>query len=150
MVDCAQNLHTGAEMLLQLRVFILADAFRPHSPSPASNDVRSMFNEGQESLDEQALRERKASLLQLFQVIGLNPRRPNAFLRDSCTSVDSLELTDGDRPSPNDKGKKKTKREAFGEGDDHEEVEDEAEVLSEGQLDMIYQKLVGCGRDYLF
>ncbi|KAF8576054.1 hypothetical protein K439DRAFT_1655324 [Ramaria rubella] len=136
MVDCPETLHTGAEMLLQLRVYILAKAFRPHRLSSASDDVRSMFNEGQETLDEQGLRERKTSLLQLFKAIGLTPRRRDAILRDSNSNVDNLEkMVHNEQPAQANKGKKVPLEES-----QDPEDEDDAEVLSEGQLDMIYKK----------
>jgi DNA repair protein RAD5 len=141
MVDCADNLHTGAEMLLQLHVYILAEAFKKHRISGSSDDPRSMFNEGQETLDEQNLRERKASLLQLFKAIDLNPRRPNVFLRDSHSSIDlSDKAGRADQAANSDKKKKKAGLGAVEEGEDPEE-DDDAEVLSDGQLDMIYKKL---------
>lgn len=140
MVDCADNLHTGAEMLLQLRVYILAEAFKQHRLSGSSDDPRSMFNEGQETLDEQNLRERKASLLQLFKAIDLGPRLPNAFLRDSNSNVDELDRAVQTDQAPNiDKKKRKAGLGVVDEGEVLEE-DDDAELLSDGQLDMIYKK----------
>ncbi|KAF8512694.1 SNF2 family N-terminal domain-containing protein [Gautieria morchelliformis] len=137
MVDCAETLQTGAEMLLQLRVYVLAEAFQKHQISSSSDDPRSMFNEGQETLDEQSLRERKASLQQLFKAIDLTPRRPNAFLRDSSSNVNVLETVPVGRI---DKRKEKVGLNAMEEAEDPEEDGDDAELLSEGQLDMIYKK----------
>ncbi|KIJ52509.1 hypothetical protein M422DRAFT_202622 [Sphaerobolus stellatus SS14] len=137
MVDCAENLRTGAEMLIQLRIYLLAEAFRPHRISPSSSDeARSIFNEGQETLDEQVLRERKASLLQLFKVLDIKPVKQNAFLRDTASTTDVLEnIKDTAETKPVDKGKRKA-----GPDEDAEGAEDDEEVLTEGQLDIIYKK----------
>lgn len=140
MVDCAECLQTGAEMLLQLRVYFLADAFKQYRLSDSSDDPRSMFNEGQETLDEQSLRERKASLQQLFKAIDLTPRRPNAFLCDSNSNTDMLEtLIKSDQAAHVGKGKGMVGLDAVEEEEDPEQGDD-AELLSEGQLDMIYKK----------
>lgn len=128
-VDCPEILHTGAEMLLQLRVYILAEAFRHNHASTSSEESRSMFNEGQETADEQMLRERKASLLQLFKKIDLGPVRQSSLLRDSAPrgAKMSKEISI--------EGKHKVDLE-----DPCNEDEDDEEVLTEGQLDMIYKK----------
>lgn len=134
-VDCADNLQTGAEMLLQLRVYFLPEAFKQHRLSSSSDDPRSMFNEGQETLDEQNLRERKASLQHLFNAIDLTPKRTNAFLRDSNSNTNILEsVTKSDQAAHMDK-----KRMA-GLSEVEEGEESDAELLSEGQLDMIYTR----------
>jgi DNA repair protein RAD5 len=139
-VDCADTLLTGAEMLLQLRVYVLAKAFQKHQISSSSDDPRSMFNEGQETLDEQSLRERKASLQQLFKAIDLTPRRPNTFLRDPSSNVNVLEtVVQSDPVGRPDKRKEKVGLDAM-DGTEDPEEEDDAELLSEGQLDMIYKK----------
>jgi len=97
-----------------------------------------MFNEGQETLDEQVLRERKASLLKLFQVLDIKPIRKNAFLRESGSTTDVPEkmMTQSNKDEnplkPVDKGRGEVRSEG---GDEEEE-----EVLTEGELDMIYKK----------
>lgn len=139
MVDCAENLHTGAEMLLQLHVYLLSEAFKQHRLSESSDDPRSIFGEGHETIDEQNLRERKDSLLQLFKAVDLNPRRPNAFLCDSNPNIDVLENVK-QNDSASAKKTKKVGVNAVEAGKDDED--DEAELLSEGQLDMIYEKSV--------
>ncbi|KAF8514339.1 SNF2 family N-terminal domain-containing protein [Hysterangium stoloniferum] len=138
MVDCAESLQTGGEMLIQLRVCLSAEAFRQHRPSASStsDEPRSMFNEGQETLDEQTLRERKSSLLELFKAVDLKPVRRNAFLRDAGSTVDVLDrLEQNNQADKVNKGKAKAVV-----GDDDVEDEDDAELLTDGQLDMIYKK----------
>lgn len=143
MVDCVENLQTGAEMLVQLRVYILAEAFRSHRPATSSDDARSIFNEGQETLDEQSLRERKASLLHLFKAISLNPKTASAFSRGSDISADISDHNSEKRHQvQKDKGKKKATIETVGEADDPSDGDNEDEELSEGQLNMIYKKFV--------
>jgi DNA repair protein RAD5 len=95
-----------------------------------------MFNEGQETLDELTLRERKSSLLELFKAVDLKPMRQNALLRDASSTVDVLAKID-----QNNQAVKVNKGKAKADGDDVE-GEDDAEVLTDVQLDMIYKKFV--------
>lgn len=131
MVDCPENLHTGAEMLIQLRFYMLANAFKPCISTVSEDDRRPMFNEGQESYDEQLLRERKSSLLHLFKVVDLKPHMKNTLVTDSASSAAMLEKMANDHQRPT-KGK-----EAAGQ---FETEEDDNDVLNDAQLDMIYKK----------
>lgn len=135
MVDCPENLHTGAEMLIQLRVYLLADAFRPQKPTiPEEENRRPTFNEGQESYDEQQLRQRKSSLLQLFKAVDLKPHMKSTMLRNSASSAQVLEkmAKDGQQLSK--------EKEKAGANQSESEEENAEEVLNDTQVDMIYKK----------
>ena len=96
-----------------------------------------MFNEGQETLDEQVLRERKSSLLQLFNVIGLKPRAGADFIKQRYKNDNELHE---EAVKNTTQAKKPPKIEIVGDG---EEVEvEEGEDLSENELNMIYKKWV--------
>lgn len=134
MVDCPESLRTGAEMLIQLRVYLLADAFRPQKPTiPEEENRRPMFNEGQESYDEQQLRQRKSSLLQLFKAVDLKPHMKSTLMRHSASSAQVLEKMTKDRQQLS-----KEKEKAADQSESEEENADE--VLNDTQVDMIYKK----------
>jgi DNA repair protein RAD5 len=127
MIDCPTNLHSGADLIVNLSVYIQASAFKP--PNSLATDregnAKVMFNEGQETEVEQSLRERKVALLKLFDALNLRPSVGQA----QPTEVDESMVT---RP------KKHTKIEIVGDG---EEIEvEEGEELKHNDLDMIYQK----------
>jgi DNA repair protein RAD5 len=90
-----------------------------------------MFTEGQETLDEQLLRERKSSLLRLFRAIDLKPRQ--GVRRDQEDDKSTSEL-----PDQTHKRAGVPKTEVVGDG---EEIEvDDAENLTENELDLIYKR----------
>jgi DNA repair protein RAD5 len=94
-----------------------------------------MFNEGQETLDEQVLRERKSSLLKLFDAIGLKPRAGTDISKHRNKSDNELH---GEAAKKMTLAKQPVKIEVVGDG---EEIEvEEGEDLSENELDMIYKK----------
>lgn len=106
-----------------------------------------ILGEGEETLDEQALRERKSSLLQLFDSVNLKPNRSNSLARKFDTETDFVEQFSQPPPKAKSAAKKevepktKTKtKEVIGEGEEAEEVELEGEELSENQLDLIYKR----------
>ncbi|KAG1836584.1 SNF2 family N-terminal domain-containing protein [Suillus subalutaceus] len=108
-VDCPATLHSGADLIVSLSVYVRASAFKPPSTS-AEGSPNTMFNQGQETHDEQTLRERKSALLSLFEA--------------------NLTQHAG--------GAKKKKIEIVGDGEEVE-VE-EGEELSDNELDVIYKK----------
>ncbi|KIJ66394.1 hypothetical protein HYDPIDRAFT_109414 [Hydnomerulius pinastri MD-312] len=133
MVDCPIVLHSGADLIVSLSVYITASAFKPSSTqSDASPPPKVIFGQGQETEDEQALRERKTALLALFDVVNLRPRRGAQAPKSDQTPDGGAEIGSGPPE------KKKTKTEIVGDGEEIE-VED-GEELSDNQLDVIYRK----------
>lgn len=137
MVDCPATLHSGADLIISLSVYVCASAFKPPSTS-AEEPAKNAFNPGQETHDERTLRERKTALLSLFEAINLRPRRGARIQDDGNTEKESddmvKQLTQGPR------GAKQKKTEIVGDG---EEVEvEEGEELSDNELDVIYKKWV--------
>ncbi|GJJ09896.1 hypothetical protein Clacol_004120 [Clathrus columnatus] len=120
-------------MLIQLRVYMLAEAFSARKPGVVEEDHRPTFNEGQESHDEQQLRERKSSLLQLFKTVDLKPHMKNTLIKHDKSSEQALENMSKDRNHKLNKGKEKA-------ADQSENEDEEEEVLNDAQLDMIYKK----------
>ncbi|KAG2350922.1 hypothetical protein BDR05DRAFT_955063 [Suillus weaverae] len=134
-VDCPATLHSGADLIVSLSVYIRASAFKPPSTS-AEGSPKTMFNQGQETQDEQTLRERKSALLSLFEAVNLRPCR-GAHVQDSGNMENG---SDGmnKKLTQHPGGAKKKKIEIVGDG---EEVEvEEGEELSDNELDVIYKK----------
>ncbi|KAJ7110331.1 DNA repair protein RAD5 [Mycena crocata] len=129
MVDCPPALSTGATLIVTADVYLLPTAFKP--PNPDADDTPIvMFSEGAETLDEQTLRERKASILKLFDVLSLRPQAGANFTSNEEIHEEAL------KKMAQRKSKKVT--EIVGDG---EEIEvEEGEELTENDLDMIYQK----------
>ncbi|KAG6830349.1 hypothetical protein H0H92_001142 [Tricholoma furcatifolium] len=134
MTDCPEKLTTGVSLFVTLQVYILASAFKPPTISSNSDEEPiHMFNEGQETLDEKLLRERKEAILKLFDVIGLKPqaganvRRPQDEAKLHEEAMNRLA-----------KHKSKRVKEIVG---DNEEIEvDDAEDLSKNDIDAIYKR----------
>jgi DNA repair protein RAD5 len=140
MIDCPDVLHSGADLIISLSIYLRASAFKsPNESTPTSlqsrENTKMMFNEGQETLDEQILRERKKSLLKLFDVVGLKARAGADFSkhRGKLHGEAVTEVTQTNKPAI-------VKTEIVGDGEEVE-VED-GEDLSENELDMIYKKCV--------
>ncbi|KAH9849280.1 SNF2 family N-terminal domain-containing protein [Lenzites betulinus] len=128
MVECPDRLATGADLIVSLSVYIKASAFRP--PSVSSDEKgKVMFNEGQETEDEQILRERKTSLVSLFKRINLKPRKGNN-LKSRLDKADLALLTQ----VPNAAKTRNPTQSGNGEDDD-----EESDITDE-QLNMIYKK----------
>ncbi|KAI0068064.1 hypothetical protein BV25DRAFT_1793364 [Artomyces pyxidatus] len=140
-IECPAALHSGANIIVSLSIYIKASAFK--TLNTASNPPKAMFNEGHETSDEQVLRERKSSLLHLFDVLGLKPvdgsdmskirQRADGLLGDD----DLMQLTQ--RPSTSGKLSKSVRTEIVGDGEEVE-VEADGEDLSNNELDMIYKR----------
>lgn len=142
MVDCPERLHSGADLLISLSVYILPSAFkRPSTNSESfSNPLQqnSMFNEGQETEDEQMLRERKSSLLKMFHTLGLKPRSGNRSTSGN-EAVPPEPLPRTPAASEAMKSKVPINTETVGEGEEVP-VEDDNEELSENELNVIYKR----------
>lgn len=136
-MDCPATLHSGADLIVSLSVYIRASAFKLPSTS-VEGPPETMFNQGQETHDEQTLRERKSALLSLFEAVNLRPCR-GAHVQDDC-NMESGSDGMNKKPTQHPNGAKKTKTEIVGDG---EEVEvEEGGELSDNELDVIYKKQV--------
>src|SRR5882762_4023768 len=149
MIDCPAVLHSGADLIISLSVYLRSSAFKtPSTSSPSSTSTNRkqktsmMFNEGQETLDEQVLRERKSSMLKLFDVVGLKPSAGADISKHWDKSDSELHGEAVKKVTQTNKLKKPVRIEIVGDG---EEVEvEEGEDLSENELNMIYKKYVLC------
>lgn len=142
MIDCPEALYSGSDLIVSLSVYIRGSAFQ--SPNTSSDDTRKViFNEGQETLDEQTLRERKSSLLRLFDAVGLKPQSGNDFskLQNGGDMELKEEAVKNMKQGNAEKSSKTPKTEFVGDGEEVE-VED-GEDLSDNELVMIYRKLAG-------
>ncbi|KAF9245698.1 P-loop containing nucleoside triphosphate hydrolase protein [Melanogaster broomeanus] len=137
MVDCPDVLHSGADLIVSLSVYMCTSTFKPASiSSEASLPPKVMFGQGQETEDEQTLRERKTALLALFDAVNLRPRR-------GAQAPKGDEIPKGNTEQPGELASKlsetkKIKTEIIGDGEEIE-VED-GEELGDNELDLIYRK----------
>ncbi|KAJ7201358.1 DNA repair protein RAD5 [Mycena pura] len=132
MLDCPEKLSTGSNLIISADVFILPAAFKP-SNSVSDEKPIALLSEGAETMDEQTLRERKASILKLFDILNL---RPEAGVNFAERKSDQQIHDEAMKNMAQRKGKKVT--EIVGDG---EEIEvDDDEELTENDLDMIYRK----------
>ncbi|KAG6911324.1 hypothetical protein DXG01_000995 [Tephrocybe rancida] len=135
MTDCPDKLSTGTSLFVTLQVYILASAFKPPTISDVDEQPTNMFNEGQETLDEKTLRERKEAVLKLFDVIGLKPQSgANVIAPHDEARIHEEALSHLAKHKP------KRVTEIVG---DNEEIEvDDAEDLSKNDIDAIYKRYV--------
>lgn len=97
-------------------------------------DAKTIFLEGQETRDEQALRDRKHALLRLFDAVGI---RPSSRSRPLDSYEQERDLSDKAMKQMRI-GSGSTRKEIVGDG---EEIEvEEGEELSENELNAIYKK----------
>ena len=97
-----------------------------------------MFNEGQESAEEKALRERKSSISSMFKALGLKPQKGTGFVR-TPRQADQKDLDVLAQRGSVGKGKKPVRKEVVGDGEEVE-IEGDDEDLSENELDLIYKR----------
>lgn len=140
MVDCPAALHPGADLIISLSVYMLPSAFaKPLSANGNLQQHKNMFEEGQESQDEQNLRERKSSLLKLFDAVSLKPQVGPDLSKFKDKSDSEMHAEDVQKMTDASKPKAAVRTEIVGDG---EEVEvEEGEDLSENELDTIYKRL---------
>lgn len=140
MIDCPETLHSGADLIVSLSVYIKASAFKSLKADQSEGPPKAMFNEGQETAAEQSLRERKGSLIHLFKVLDLKPQRGDSLLQrqnGDLSQSDLVKLTQ--HPSKPGNGKNAIKTEIVGDGEEIE-VEADGEELNENELSLIYKK----------
>lgn len=136
-VDCPPSLHSGASLIVSLSIYLKASAFKPPNAPLGDETPRHLFNEGHETADEQTLRERKSSLIHLFDILNLKPtNRMSAVKRKrKVLSQEELKLLTQKAA----KSKKGSHMEIVGDGEEIM-VEGDEEELSENQLNLIYRK----------
>ncbi|CAE6450930.1 unnamed protein product [Rhizoctonia solani] len=155
--------HTGDNFKISLKAYLKASAFRPlpTGSKPVTNKTlekhlnatkkTTLFFEGAETAEEQALRERKISLVTLFNEVGLRPKRSgfSDFTKgggrkgQKKTSRTELGEEADSKSTKQGSGSGKTKAtttETIGEGEEAEEAELEGEELNRNQLGDIYEK----------
>jgi DNA repair protein RAD5 len=138
-VEAPERIRTGDSVLLSLRAYLSSSAF--HKPNPNTLDDKvQVLNEGSETATEKCLRERRSSILRLFELVGLRPRVAAPVV--DLHPLKSVDDTLNNQKDPTSKEKASLKKEVVGEGEDAEEVEvdDDEDVLQEGDIDMIYKK----------
>lgn len=131
-VEAPQRVRTGDSILLSIKAYLSSAAFAKPDITVV-DDHNQIFNEGSETATEKNLRERRSSILRLFELVGLKAR-----VEASKLEVDQPK----DKKDQPPKSKKPPKKEIIGEGEDAEEVEvdDYEEVLQDADLEMIYKK----------
>lgn len=146
--------HTGDNFKIALKICLKVSAFRP-LPTPSKSAAEKYLSstakkaavifEGAETTEEQALRERKASLLTLFSEVGLKPRRSGfgdyakkkgakgkgkQKQSNGASNDEDSERKGKEVSAAKQKGKN---TETIGEGEEAEEAELEGEELNKGQ-----------------
>ncbi|KAG8951777.1 DNA helicase rad5 [Tulasnella sp. 419] len=73
-IDCPTPLRTGCHIIVSLRFYFLATAFSsPATPETTKRNDLHWLAEGTETQQEKLISNRKASLLQLFKLLSLQP-----------------------------------------------------------------------------
>ncbi|KAG9089435.1 DNA helicase rad5 [Ceratobasidium sp. UAMH 11750] len=152
----------GDNFSITLKTYLKASAFRPlplqSKPSNkalekylSATSKATVFSEGAETAEEQALRERKTSLVTLFNEVGLKPKRSGfgdfAKKRQGAKGKGKETRNTATVEENEDKATKKTgvskkgkTTETIGEGEEAEEAEMEGQELNKNQLGDIYEK----------
>jgi DNA repair protein RAD5 len=134
-VEAPSKVRLGDSVLLSLRAYLRPHAFIKSTASH-EDDHSKILHEGAETTIERQLRERKSSLLKLFDMVGLRPRHSGT----NQTRDDVHEIQEESKPIQ--KASVRIKKELIGEGEDMEEVEveDDGEELDRKDIDLIYRK----------
>ncbi|QRV97379.1 hypothetical protein RhiJN_25398 [Ceratobasidium sp. AG-Ba] len=166
----AEFKHIGDTFSITLKAYLKASAFRPLPvQSKASNKAldkhlgsasgkAAVFQEGAETPEEQALRERKTSLVTLFNEVGLKPKRSgfgDFAKKKKNAKGKGKEARGGDPVKESDNKATKTSKkgkntETIGEGEEAEEAEMEGQELSKNELGDIYEKAQRDDKDLAF
>ncbi|KAJ8489879.1 hypothetical protein ONZ45_g13407 [Pleurotus djamor] len=130
MIDCPDALHSGADLVVSLTAYMLPAAFLPISASISEGKAKKVVIEEQETDIERTLRERKTSLVKLFDEISLKPQRAASFQGRIHEIQEQADLPTKTHQS---KG-----TEIVGDGEEID-VEEGSEV-NENELDVIYRR----------
>ena len=148
MLDCPEKLYTGADLLVLLSLHILPSAFRRYKAKingDVSQDKVSYFErEGVETEEEKNLRARKASLQNLFKRLDLRPKQDEQPLH-SPEGKENVHPEGAPLPSQIVcSGSRKCLGDGSGNHNhshNHDDSDDsDAEVLSDGDLQVIYKR----------
>ena len=137
-IDCPDNMHSGADLIVSLSVYIKASAFQPLD-ARAENNNKTLFNEGQETESEQVLRARKSALIHLFRILNLRPQTTGLSKSKQGRQLNNDDLRQLTQRPKQGQTKKNVKTEIVGDGEEVE-VEVDGEDLSQNELDLIYKK----------
>lgn len=141
MVDCPEKLYSGADLLVSLSFHMLPGAFKRYNPDPDNAGLdKTWYNEGTETNEEIVLRNRKESLQQLFEKLGLTPR----MTANSTYDKENIP-PEGSQP-PRESSSGYTKKGLSDRNElqpkEEEDAEDDAENLNQDDLDVIYRRSV--------
>ncbi|EIN13831.1 DNA repair protein RAD5 [Punctularia strigosozonata HHB-11173 SS5] len=137
LVDAPETLRSGVDLVISLSCYMRASAFtQPLDSKQSKSSLKSVINEGHETVEEQTLRERKLALLKLFDAVGLKPLRGAGTMQPKKPSDKQLE----DLASRPKRGSSPVKKEVVGDGEVIQVQVEEDEVLSENELSAIYKR----------
>lgn len=143
-MDCPSALHSGASLIISLSIYLKTSAFKPPSTASEDDAPRMFINEGQETTDEQILRERKSALTHLFDILSLKPTNRGTISRrkKKDLSQEDLKLLTQNAK----KAGKSSHTEIVGDGEEIV-VEGDEEELTDNQLNLIYRKYASVSWD---
>ena len=139
MIDCPDKLHLGADLLVSISISMLPSAFKRYKAdltSSSSFESKTWFNEGQETEEEEMLRNRKASLQDLFEKLDLKPKAGNNGVLDKENVTPAqVQAAGGSLPVANEHSISEGGKAGERASDDNDEEE-----LSESDLHAIYKR----------
>ena len=139
-IDCPTALHSGAEIIVSLSVYLRPAAFEAPKVPVEEQSKHTVIDETQETLAEQILRQRKSALIHLFDVLDVKPSKLGSFRKQKGKelSYDDLTLlTQQHQKSATNQ----SRTEIVGDGEEVK-VEDDGEELNQNELNLIYKKYV--------
>lgn len=130
MVECELPLRSGSDLVISLSVYIRPPAFKRFEASSSESIApKFWFNEGSETDYEEKLRERKSALRQLFARLDIKPQAGSN--------------ADFDKENESSKQEKVARStQATASVNDVDADENEEEILSDNELDVIYKRFV--------
>jgi DNA repair protein RAD5 len=91
-VHCDERLRLGSHVILSVKVYIRPAAFRKNEPID-DDGTRTLWNEGKETQTEKMLRNRMASLLEMFKILCLHPRKTSPLKNVKATQHKSIDAS---------------------------------------------------------
>ena len=129
-----ERIHTGDNILIQLRCFLLPKVFKPIT---ASKEDRPGVWEIPETDEEKALKLRRIGLLQLFGTIGLEPLRANTMTRQTANAREQLIIA---AQIPDPKPPPGMSRSSSSQSSPSEDDGGEGKEVAENTLNSLYKK----------
>ncbi|KAF8535332.1 SNF2 family N-terminal domain-containing protein [Trichophaea hybrida] len=131
-VYAPEQIRTNDTIYLQLRCFMLREAFEKKLP-PVDNNVPTEFFSPKETEDERAIRLRQVGLVKLFAEVNLEPVKSNGIAqkhkRTGILQAAELAENGGDNPPDSKAAPTESQDEA-----------EEGKELEQDQLDALYKK----------